>query len=109
MSGRRRFICPNASIGRRAVLPRLRRHEADDVTRVAHRSNVRSRVEGPSYIAAKNIHVGGDGRGALLARPKSIKSQKFASISRGLQREQPTLLDALLDVSDRSKTILSYP
>jgi hypothetical protein len=27
-------------------------------------------VEGPSSIAAKNIHVGGDGRGALLARPE---------------------------------------
>jgi hypothetical protein len=29
--------------------------------------NVRSRVEGPSYIAAKNIHVGGDGRGIIMA------------------------------------------
>jgi hypothetical protein len=29
-------------------------------------------VEGPSLIAAKNIHVGGDGRGALLARTKRV-------------------------------------
>ena len=44
------------------MLPRLRRDEADDVRRIAHRSDVRSRVEGPSSIAAKNIRVGGDGR-----------------------------------------------
>jgi hypothetical protein len=31
-----------------------------------------------SSIAAKNIHVGGDGRGALLARPETVVLLNFA-------------------------------
>ena len=59
------------------MLPRL---EADDVRRIAHRSNVRSRVEGPSSIAAKNTTWAGTVR-ALYWRarraPMTCPCQEF--------------------------------
>jgi len=39
------------------VLPHLRRHEGDDVRRIAHRSDVRSMIE-RTVVRAENIHLG---------------------------------------------------
>src|ERR1700686_659817 len=74
MSGRRRFICPNGF--HRAMRLCFRGFDATKLmtsgaSPIAQMSG--AVVEGPSFIAAKNIHAGGDGRGALLARPKGVK------------------------------------
>jgi hypothetical protein len=73
MSGRRRFICPNGF--HRAMRLCFRAFDAmklmtSGASPIAQMSGAVSK--GPSSIAARNIHVGGDGRGALLVRPKSL-------------------------------------
>ena len=74
MTGRRRFICPNGF--HRAMRLCCRGFDATKLmtsgaSPIAQMSG--AVVEGPSFIAAKNIHAGGDGRGALLVRPKRFE------------------------------------
>src|ERR1700674_2253156 len=79
MSGRRRYICPNGF--HRAMRLCFRGFDATKLmtsgaSPIAQMSG--AIVEGPSFIAAKNIHAGGDGRGALLVRPKGIEPSSSA-------------------------------
>src|ERR1700730_6295459 len=87
MSGRRRFICPNGF--HRAMRLCFRGFDATKLmtsgaSPIAQMSG--AVVEGPSFAAATNIHAGGDGRGALLARPKRFARQPSPKFLQGNQR-----------------------